>query len=124
MKKKDIISYLCSFAILYILYQLIAVHFEQLWFMILYAVIFVLAIGVFFIYGNGFPQKEISRDSLPPEWSEQECEDFLSECKKRRRITHPLLIIALAIGTVFVFDIVFLYFGDTIKKFDIFGGMK
>ena len=124
MKKKDIISYLCSFAILYILYQLIAVHFEQLWFMILYAGIFVIAIAVFFIYGNGFPHKEISRESLQTEWNERECEDFIAECEKRRRITHPLLIIALAIGTVFIFDIVFLYFGDTIKKFDIFGGLK
>ncbi len=124
MKKRDVILYLCSFAVLYLLYQLVAVHFEQLWFMILYAVIFILAIAGYFIYGNGFPQKEVRRESLPQSWTEKQCDDFLSECAKRRRVTRPLLILALALGTVFVFDIVFLYFGDSLEKFDVFGGTK
>ena len=123
MKKSTLFYSFLTFAIVYTLYILIAVRLQQLWFMILYFVALCILILVYIWINRGFPQKEINHSSLPAEWSESDKNLFISECDRRRKITKPILIFIICIALVLIFDIIFLYFGDYIKKIDIIGGI-
>lgn len=115
IKPSHIIGFLVSFIILYVLYQLIAVRLEQLWFMILYFALLVSLIIFYVLYGKGYPKGDIDRSSLPSQWSENDKDIFIGECYRRRRLTIPALILIISLSLVFLFDIAELYFGDSIK---------
>ncbi|MDY3846190.1 MAG: hypothetical protein SOZ62_04705 [Eubacteriales bacterium] len=116
IKLTRILTFLAVFAVIYILYQLIAVRLEQLWFMIFCFALLVSLIIFYAIYNKGYPRGDIDRASLPSSWSEKDKDIFISECKRRERITTPTLMLIIAISLVFLFDIAELYFGDKLKE--------
>ena len=117
MKKSTVLSTLIIFAVLYVLYELIAVRLQQLWFMILYVSLLCVLIFAYFIVTANFPRGEVDPNTLPASWSQSDRELFLSECAKRRRIARPIIMLTVAIACVLLLDMVFLFLGKYIDGF-------
>ena len=81
---------------------------------------FALALGfslAYLIYNRGLSRDKITPEMLPPDWSaEKKCE-FFAERDKRKNNSKWMLTIIIPLFVTLAFDMVNLYFIDTLKGF-------
>ena len=69
----------------------------------------------FVVYNRGFTRTRVSRNSLPRTWSEAEKDEFYADAARRKKRSRPMLAFIIALGLVFLYDIVALWFGDFLE---------
>lgn len=70
----------------------------------IYACIAAVSVIGYVIYNRGFSRRGVTREMLPPEWSEEEKTSFIEDAKRRSERSSWLLIIAFAFLFTFAFD--------------------
>ena len=83
----------------------------------IYAVIAAASVIGYVIYNRGFSRKGITREMLPPEWSEEAKTEFIEDAKRRSEKSSWLLVIAFAFLFTFAFDAFELFVINGLFKF-------
>ena len=78
--------------------------------LIAYMVIETAFILAYMIYNRGFSRKGVTRDMLPPDWSEEKKDEFIRSGEERLKGSRWMLVIILAFLFTFFAEIVELYF--------------
>ena len=70
----------------------------------IYAFITAASVIGYVIYNRGFSRSGVTREMLPPDWSEEKKTEFIEDAKKRSERSRWLLVIAFAFLFTFAFD--------------------
>ncbi|MBO5845202.1 MAG: hypothetical protein J6Q77_01020 [Clostridia bacterium] len=100
---------LVSSVIVYVTYRILIDRF-YLSVLIAYMVIETAFILAYMIYNRGFSRKGVTRDMLPPDWSEEKKDEFIRSGEERLKGSRWMLVIILAFLFTFFAEIVELYF--------------
>ena len=74
-----------------------------------YMVVFTVLILVYVIYNRGFSRRNLTKEMLNDTWSDEEKEAFLENGRQRMRRSKWMLLLILAIGFTFAFDMIELF---------------
>ena len=66
------------------------------------------------IYNRGFAADKLTYSSLPKDWSEEKKHSFLMQRDEKKKKSKWLLTIIFPLCLTVFFDIIYLYFGETI----------
>ena len=69
------------------------------------------------LYNRGFSRDRVSRNELPHTWSETEKDEFFADAERRKKRSRPLLILAISLLLVFLYDTVEIFFGDFLSYY-------
>lgn len=81
------------------------------------------------IINRGFSLDRLTADTLPPDWSEERKQSFLSARDERKRKSRWLLTVIFPLCLTVFFDIIYLFFGESIASAiiavtDFLGGVR
>ena len=74
-----------------------------------YMVAFTALIFIYVIYNRGFSRRNLTKEMLNDAWSDEEKEAFLENGRERMRKSKWMLVLILAIGFTFAFDMLELF---------------
>ena len=80
----------------------------------LYFVAFGVALVVYFLYNRAFYHTRVSRNELSASLSNAEKDAFFEEGERRARRSRPLLYLIIALGLVFLYDMILLFLWDSL----------
>ena len=90
-------------------------------FWVYFGVLIASALG-YFLYNRGFSDATCTYESLPYAWSHEKKTEFLAARDERKHKSKWLLTIIFPLSLTIMFDIIFLFFGDTLNTlFDSVG---
>ena len=74
-----------------------------------YMIIFAALLITFLAYNRGFVNKNVTEDMLPPDWSEEKKQEFLSKTAAREVKSRWMLVIIIPFALVFIFEVIYLF---------------
>ncbi len=109
-----LLSLVLSITVVFVIYRVFAVELQMGWmFWVYYGL--TIAVGLLYIFYNfGLSRKNVTREMLPAEWSNEEKDRFLRETAERKKKSRFLLILLISFLFTFIYDAVELFFPDVI----------
>ena len=91
-------------AVMFILYRrlLNVFYYERV--LTIYMALTTALLIIYLMYNRGFSRRGVTRDMLPPEWSEERKQEFIDSAQKRFKNSRWLLVVVSALFLVFVID--------------------
>lgn len=74
-----------------------------------YMILAAALILIYVIYNRGFSRRGVSADMLPPEWTEEQKEEYIADGERRMRRSKWMLIPILAFVITFCVDLIELF---------------
>lgn len=77
-----------------------------------YLVLTAVIVFAYFIYNRGMVRRNVTRDMLPEEWSEEQKDAYIADGETRLRKSKWMLTIIFPLVLTFLFDGIELFWGD------------
>jgi len=101
-------------AVIFGIYCYFVMRLNYIWvFWLYYAALAAVALG-YVIYNRGFSREKLTLAELPSDWSDKQKADFLAERDERKKKSKWLLTLLFPLCLTIFFDVMYLFFGDTI----------
>ena len=84
------------------------------WIFWVYLVALLASAFAYILYNRAFADASVTYYSLPADWSDKQKNDFLAARDERKRKSKWLLILIFPLSLTLMFDIIYLFFGDTL----------
>ncbi len=105
---------LCSTVLLFGIYAYFVMARGVNWlFWVYFGVLLAAALG-YVLYNRAFSDASCTYDTLPYDWSHEKKTKFLQARDTRRKKSKWLLVFIFPLSLTLMFDVIFLFFGDTL----------